>query len=285
VGIFSKDNKLKFKEIPSAPEQTQARNYLVDLMENDLQFPVQGTAELTGTEQQIQGMLPSYLGMLEEDYGAARDYYNDVLSGGYDPRTSDYYQGFRAEQDMAKRDAMLDVARMGQMAGMSRSTPVVGVQARTGAAFDAQTLQQLGLLYDNERTRMGQAAGALGQLGGQQLANLSQVEQLAMVQRQQEQMKLSAMYQAALRTLLFPYEKQAGIAEVLLGEQRYTGYQTGGGLTDWGFMMAAGSNAVAGGGWPSFGGGGTTTPAPAPSGGGSAYGGVNNYSWQNFPMY
>ena len=216
MGLFSKDKKLKFKLIPSTPEQTQARSYLTGLMDQDIQFPTEQIAPLTGTEQQIQEGLPSYLNQIAEDFETSRGYYNDVLSGGYDPATSDFYQGFRAEQDRMKRDALLGIARQGQMAGMSRSTPVLGVQARTGAAIDDATLRQLGLLYENERDRRTQAAGSLSQLGSQHIGNLSYAEQLAAVQRQNEQAKLSAMYQAVLQTLLAPYQYNAQIAGALL---------------------------------------------------------------------
>lgn len=282
MGLFSKDKKLKFKLIPSTPEQTEARGYLTDLMRNDVQYPVQQIAPLTGTEQQIQGQLPSYLNQIAEDFETSRGYYNDVLSGGYDPATSDFYQGFRAEQDRMKRDALLNIARQGQMAGMSRSTPVLGVQARTGQAYDDATLRQLGLLYENERGRQGQAAGSLSQLGSQHIGNLSYAEQLAAVQRQNEQAKLSAFYQAAVETLLAPYQYNAQIAGALLKEQRYAGYQTGGGLTDLGFMVAAASNAISGGGWPgsgSVGGGGGGFNI----GGSSQWAGTNTAAGFNVP--
>ena len=265
MGLFSKDKKLKFKLIPSTPEQTEARGYLTDLMRNDVQYPVQQIAPLTGTEQQIQGQLPSYLNQIAEDFETSRGYYNDVLSGGYDPATSDFYQGFRAEQDRMKRDALLGIARQGQMAGMSRSTPVLGVQARTGAAIDDATLRQLGLLYESERDRRTQAAGSLSQLGSQHIGNLSYAEQLAAVQRQNEQAKLSAFYQAAVETMLSKYNLNANIALKLLSEQRYAGYTTGGGLTDTAIGIQLASNLISsmsgggGGGWPgsgSVGGGG-----------------------------
>jgi hypothetical protein len=242
MGLFSKDKSFKFKLIPSAPEQTQARSYLTGLMDNNIQFPTEGIADLTPTEQQIQGQLPSYLDQIASDFDTTRGYYNDVISGEYDPRTSDYYQGYRQEQDMAKEDAIAGVSRLGQKAGMARSTPVLGVQAKTGQAYDAQKLTQLGALYENERANMNNAAGSLSNLGGQQLNQVSQVEQLAQVQREQEQMKLSAMYQAVLQTLLAPYQFNAQIAGALLNEQRYMGVETGGGLTDLGFMVNAGAS-------------------------------------------
>jgi len=282
MGLFSKDKKLKFKLIPSTPEQTQARSYLTGLMDQDIQFPTEQVAPLTGTEQQIQEGLPSYLNQIAQDFETSRGYYNDVLSGGYDPATSDFYQGFRAEQDRMKRDAQLNVARAAQKGGMARSTPAVGIQGRVGAQYDAQALQQLGMLYESERDRRTQAAGSLSQLGSQHIGNLSYAEQLAAVQRQNEQAKLSAFYQAVMQTLLAPYQYNAQIAGALLSEQRYAGYQTGGGLTDLGFMVAAASNAISGGGWPgsgSVGGGGGGFNI----GGSSQWAGTNTAAGFNVP--
>lgn len=224
-------------------------------MEQDLQFPTEGVAELTGTEQQIQKALPSYLDSIAQDYDTSRGYYNDVLAGNYDPRTSDFYEGYRAEQDRMKGESQLNIRRQAQKAGIARSTPVTGAQGKVGAQFDSQTLQLLGQLYENERARMAGAAQALPQLSSQYASNLSQAENLAAVNRQVEQAKLSAIYNAALQTMLAPYNMQAQIAGMLLSEQRYAGYTTGGGLTDWGFLIQAGATA-AGGGAFNFGGGG-----------------------------
>lgn len=244
MGLFTKDKSLKFAKIPSAPEQKQARSYLVDLMENNLQFDPQPVADLTDTEKQIQGKLPSYLSMADSDFNSARDYYNDVLSGNYDPSKSDYYQGFRNEQDRLKKETQLGIARAGQKAGIARSTPVLGTQAKAGAQIDDQTLQQLGLLYENERTRMANAANELPQLTSRNLSNVGTIENLASIARQQEQDRLSAMYQAALQTMLAPYNYNAQIASALLNEQRYTGYETGGGMTDLYYGLKLGIDAA-----------------------------------------
>ena len=56
---------------------------------------------------------------MQTDYTNARSYLNDVLSGSYDPRTSDYYRGFRDEQATLKAGAQNDVRRQAQKARAS----------------------------------------------------------------------------------------------------------------------------------------------------------------------
>lgn len=241
MGLFSKSKKLKFKKIPSTPEQDAARSYLVDLQNQTLQFPEMGIADLTGTEQQVQGMLPSYLTDMEQDYGAARGYYNDVLNDRYDPRTSPFYQGFRQEMDISKAQGQLDVARAAQKAGVGRGTPSVGVQGKVGAYYDSQTLQMLGQLLENERNRKASAAAALPALSSQYAGNMAAASEIAAQERRVEQAKLAAAYDAALQTLLAPYNYNATIAMALLNEPRYVGVQTGGGMTDLGFGLRAGA--------------------------------------------
>ena len=242
MGLFRKKQKFSFHPIPSAPEQTKARSYLVDLMGQDVQYPTMGVADLTDTEQGIQERLPSYLDTLEGDHAAARGYFEDVLAGGYDPRTSDFYQGFRDEQDFMKDRAMKNIRLGSQRAGMGRSTPSVGVQGLVGQQYDSQTLQMLGQLTENERSRMAGAAGALPALSAQEIGSMTAAQNLAAVQREQEQMKLAAMYESAINTLLAPYNLNANIAMALLNEQRYTGVQSGGGLTGLGFAVSAASS-------------------------------------------
>lgn len=263
MSLFSKEKSLKFKLIPSTPEQTQARGYLTNMMQTNYQYPTEQIADLTGTEQQIQDSLPSYLSQLDEDYEASQGYYTDVLNGGYDPRTSDFYQGLRAEQGRLKSEAQGDVARRAQKAGMGRSTPALGIQADVGNTYDAQTLQQLGLLTENERTRRAGAAEALPRLSAQRLSSVAGVEQLAAVARQQEQARLSAMYQAVVNTMLAQYNINANIAMQLLKEPRYAGYQTGGGLTDLGFLMSVGSDYAKAAAMGGSGGGGSGMPPQA----------------------
>lgn len=232
MGLFTKSKKLKFKLIPSTPEQETARNWLQSLYLQDFQAPLQGTADLTPTEQQIQGELGNFQSASGQDYSTAASYYRDVLGGGYDPRTSPAYEGFRQEADALRRRSQQDVARAAQKAGMARSTPVTGIQSRTGAEYDSLILRALGDLYERERDRQTHAAGALPALRGQQIDTMARTSDLAAMPRQLEQHRLDALYQQAMQNLMAPYTYQANIASALLNEQRYAGVQTGGGLTD-----------------------------------------------------
>jgi hypothetical protein len=273
MGLFTSKQKFKFKKIPSTPEQTRSRSYLESLRDNDLTFQPEGVADLTGTEKQIQGYLPSYLTDVSNDYQSGRSYLNDVLSGSYDPRESDYYIGFRNEQETMKADAQNQIRRQAQKAGMARSTPSLGIQSDTGRQYDDQSLRQLGGLYENERNRMGQAAAGLQQIGAAYGSNVSGAQNIAAVERQQQQAKLSAAYNAAIQTMLAPYQYNAQIASALLNEQRYMGVQSGGGMTDLGFALNAGASALGAfagaGGFKSIGqaGGGFGAAGNMPAGG------------------
>jgi hypothetical protein len=246
MSLFTKPKSLKFKLIPSTPEQDSARSYLTGLQNNQLDFPVEPTADLTPAEQQIQGQLPKLLTNNQTDYETSRSYLNDVMSGKYDPRTSDYYQGLRQEQEQLKSGAQLNVRRGAQKAGMARSTPSQGIQADVGQQYDTQTLKELGALYENERNRMGSAATALPEINSQFISNVGNAENIAAVERQNQQKKLTAIFTAAIQTMLAPYTYNAQIASALLNEQRYASYETGGGPTDLGFgLQVAGMAAAA----------------------------------------
>jgi hypothetical protein len=244
MGLFTKSQSFKFKEIPSTSEQNRARNWLEGLYRKDMQFPLQGTADLTGTQQDIQTQLQGLLDQSGGDYQAVADYYRNVLNGGYDPKTSDFYQGFRQEATTLKQMGQRDVARSAQKAGMARSTPSVGMQGLVGADYDSKILQVLGGLYEQERDRQGQAAAGLPSLRGQQVGTMGAANQIAETARRVEQEKLDALYNQAFHTLLAPYTYQAKIAMALLNEPRYLGVKSGGGLTDLGFLTNAMSSAV-----------------------------------------
>jgi hypothetical protein len=248
MGLFTQSKSLKFKKIPSTPEQNQARSYLEGLYQKDLQYPTEQIADLTGTEQQIQGQLPDYLKNNQADYESGRSYLNDVLAGGYDPRSSDYYAGLRQESEQLKAGSQNEIRRQSQKAGMARSTPSLGIQADVGEKYDTQTLKNLGALYENERTRMGQAASGLGQLSSQYIGNVGAASQIAETERQIQQNKMSALFTSTVQTMLAPFLRNNGVSQVdiaksLLNETRYSGLKTGGELTDLGFAANLASEA------------------------------------------
>ena len=245
MGLFTKDKKLKFAAIPSTPGQDQARSYLTSLFGQNMDFPEMEVADLSGTEQDIQGQIRKYLSGSQGDYDTARGYFNDVLTDKYDPATSQYYQGIRGQIDTQKGEAQAQVRRTAQKAGSARSTPFMGIEARTGQEYDNQKDVVLGNLLQQERDRKAQASMGLSQLRGQEISQLSAADQVASKEREIQQQKFQAAYQKILQDLLAPYTYNAQIASTLLNEQRYAGYTTGGGMTDAGFYLNAMAGATA----------------------------------------
>jgi hypothetical protein len=235
MGLFTKDKKLEFELIPSTPGQDRSRDFLEGLYERDIKHPEQQIAGLSGNEQTIQDDLSKWLTASSESFDQATGYYKDVLQGGYDPETSRYYQGIRNQLDRGKEEGQAGVRRTAQKAGSARSTPFLGVEAAVGQKFeDAKNVTLGGLLQDERRFKAG-SAEALTSASGQRVGQLGAADDIAAKPRELEQMQFNAAYQRILNDLLAPYQYQANIASMILNETRYTGIQTGGGLTDVGF--------------------------------------------------
>jgi len=266
MGLFTKDTKI---EDPLAGEKKRAAGFLEDLMQQGTpDIPTQQVAGLTPLQQILQGNMQGQVNAANQNYGEVRDYYRDVLDGGYDPRSSDFYKGLRQEADRMKTEETTNVRQSANMGGMLQSTPRMAVESDARQQIDNQTLQLLGGLYENERGRQGQAATALPQLDAQRTQTTGAMQSIADVERQIEQQRNNAMYQQALQTVLFPYQYQANLANMIFGGSQPV--VTGGGMTDLGFGLNAGAGAIAsfaaaggklggGGGNTSGGGGGSTS--------------------------
>ena len=246
MGLFTKDKKLEFEKIPSAPEQDQARNYLQGLYTNNLNYPEMGVAELSDSERSVQDQIKQYLTGSQGDYALSRQYFTDVLNDNYDPATSQYYAGVRGQLDTQKAEAQAGVRRTAQKAGSSRSTPFLGIEAKTGQAYDYEKDRVLGAMTQAERDRKAGAATSLASLRGQEINQLGTADQIASKEREIQQMKLQAAYNKVIQDMLAPYLYNANIASAILNEVRYAGVQTGGGLTDLGFGAAVAGSVVSG---------------------------------------
>ena len=239
MGIFSKSSKFEYKLIPSTPEQTAARSYLEGLYQQDIVHPEQQVAELSDSERAIQGQVGSYLTGSQGNYDTASSYFQDVLSDEYNPEESRYYQGLRSQIDRQKGEAQAGVRRTAQKAGSARSTPYLGIEAQTGQRYDEAKDVALGGLLQDERQFKAQAGQSLSNLDSQRVSQLGAADQIASKEREIEQMKFNAAYQKIINDLLAPYQYQANIASALLNEVRYQGVQSGGGMTDLGFVTSA----------------------------------------------
>lgn len=237
---------MKFKLIPDAPGQGEARDFLEGLYERDIRHPERQIADLSGTEQTIQQQLADWLNVSSENFDTATGYYRDVLSGGYDPETSRYYQGIRSQLETGREEAGAGVRRTAQKAGSARSTPFLGIEARTEQEYrDAENVILGGLLQDERRFKAG-SAEALTTAGSQRVRDIGAAGDIGALPRELEQMRMDAAYQRILLDLLAPYTYQADIAAMILNETRYQGIVKGGGLTDLGFASTTLASALSG---------------------------------------
>jgi hypothetical protein len=241
MSLFTKEKKLKFKEIPSTSEQTQARSYLQGLEQRDLQFPTLQVAELTPEEQAIQNALPDYFAGSQDSYNQSKKYYSDVLSGSYDPLTSPYYQGLRANLEARTKADVQRVKRAGQGSGMLRSGPTQALAAEQERLGNADIATVEGQLLESERNRMQNAAGSMLGLEQSRLSTMAGVSSLAEKARAIQQAKNQAAFESAIQDMLAPYLYNAQIASALLNERRYVSYETGGGMNDLGQALTMGS--------------------------------------------
>ena len=219
----------KWKMIPDAPEQTESRNYLMDLINRDIQFPILDIAGMTDTEQGAQGILDRIVNaasskyMPFEELGLAE--MTKTLEGGYDPRTSPYYEGLRDEANRLKSEGTSNIRRVGNIGfgGAKRASPITRGVGDYTSKVDTGLLQNLGRLYEGERNKMF-AAGNIAQNVGRNapLSILDQVATTGDLPRILEQLQNQAQYGSQVDTLTFPYTAQAPLAQSIINEPRYT---------------------------------------------------------------
>lgn len=244
MGIFTKKTKRKD---PYAGDKRTGLNFLTDLMKSGTpDIPTRQVEGLTATQQRIQAGVGERIGDLNANYGTAQSYLTDVISGQYDPRTSDFYKGLRQEAGDLKTEAATDIRQGANLGGMLQSTPRMAVEAESGRKIDRDLLTMLGGLYETERVRQGQAVSQLGTLDAQTAATAGNLQQIADLERQIEQERNDAVYNQAMQTITFPYQYQAQLANSLIGAS--APYMTGGGPKDWvtdtaGFMKLGASAA------------------------------------------
>jgi hypothetical protein len=179
------------------------------------EYPTQEIAGLTPFQQSIQQYLQSSSLQGQQDYQLAASQMRDTLNGGYDPMTSAYFQGYRQLAEEQKANSANTVRQRSQMAGMLNSTPSIGMETASNRQYDSMILQQLGQLYENERSNQLQAAQALPQMQNQNIGNLAAASGLGEAERQITQQRNDAAYNQALSQMLFPYTVQANIANAL----------------------------------------------------------------------
>ena len=252
------ETKLK----PRAEESKKGGSWLMDFMKRwggSTDYPQRQIAGLTDLQRADQGRLADYQSQGTEGYNLAMGQTRKTLAGDYDPRTSDYWKGFRQEADQVRGKTNEAIRRRAQAGGMLQSSPYANIEAQSNRELDSFMLRKLGELYENERGRMDTAANRAGNLGQQQFGNLLAGQSMAEMPRLIEEMRNAAIYDEQIQELLHAYTYQANIAMNMMGYSPGVYTQPGGpsGLTKLaGQAQAVSSIAWAGAGLPGMGGGG-----------------------------
>ena len=199
----------EIKETPWGPEM---RDYLTNLMKTR---QPQQFACMTDIERQGQGLLDTYLGQGQpEAYTLGMDQLRSTLTGGYDPSTSQYYQGLRSQMEAQEGQNVADLRRRQQLGGMFSSGPAYRAEGELRGTAASQRNVLLGGLYEQERQKQMAASGqALGyaQYGDQsQLAKLAAAQQYGSLPRDIQDKRYAAdwqnqAYRSQLAQMLMQY--------------------------------------------------------------------------------
>lgn len=229
-----------WEAIPSAPEQTESRDWLMDLIRRSVQYPQRNIAGMSEAERTGQNILNQWLGTgTPAGVTTGIDQLTSTVKGEYDPMTSPHWQGYRERSKMDENQAIGALRRRSQLAGMGASTPSFEEEGRTARGFSADRMSYLGSLMDRERGRQLTASGQLIEASDREsMRPLTKVQGAAAfggLPRELEQMDENALYETLVQTLLFPYLRQSPQALAILNEPRYVYKQEtddGGGM-DW----------------------------------------------------
>lgn len=239
-----KGSKAKVKLNPRTAESKFGGSYLMnDLNWGTPNIPTQQVAGQTDREKSIQTNIYDQANEGGEGFNMAMDHARTTLQGGYDPRTSDYYRGYRNEVNELRGDSNARLGRQQQLGGMSGSTPSQGITAQNNRRYDNMIMQEIGRLYENERGRMDQAAGAAGQLDQQRFQQNIQADAAMVKERVIQQMQMDSIYKQAYQTLMFQYETLAPLAMNMMSYTPGT-YMQPGGPSDWDVGMGVATDVA-----------------------------------------
>jgi len=214
-----------------------------------MQVPLQQVAGMTGAEQTVQSLLGKFLGTPAtegEAYKLGMGELSKTLGGEtYDPRTSDFWKGFREQSEMEQEKGIAGIRRRGQLGGGLFATPGGRIEAEDVRRRGAERSMMLGGLYEKERERkVGATQQALGYAGfGEQgaLSRLQAGTAIGAIPRQIKDVQYQAAYQQKMGQAqegkftaqqkvenkyaqqMFPYTAQAGVAQQLMPQWLMSG--------------------------------------------------------------
>ena len=207
-----------------------------------MQVPLQQVAGLGATEQTVQGLLSKYLGTSAtggEAYKLGMGELQKTLGGEfYDPRTSDFWKGYRDVSEMEQEKGVAAIRRRGQLGGGLYADPSRRIESEYVKGMGAQRLGMLGGLYETERGRKAGAVGqALGYAGLEETGKAGRIElgaRVGAIPRQVKSQQYQAAYNQALgqaqsdyataqqqsqnvyQQQMFPYTAQSAVAGALM---------------------------------------------------------------------
>lgn len=275
MAFWRDDPKAKF--LPRTGESFVGSDFLQRQLQGTPDMPTAGVADLTPIQQLIVQKLGPLLQNIQEGGQLASDQYRRTLEGGYDPRTSPYYEALRGEADYLKRKGTTALRREHELGGTLMDTNAMGVRGDFINRADSALMQELGRLFEGERSRQERAALGIQDVGARQAQSMAAVGGIAETERSIEQQRANALYQQALSQILFPYQYQTNIANALMNYSPGTYIQPGG-LSERGYWSGMGMKvgarvigAIAGGpmGAQIGGAAGDAMAPPQETGGGS----------------
>jgi len=191
------------------PMQRQLENLLGPLLEQQLQqppspYPGQFVAPPTAYEQASLARLADYMNAPVSPYlQQAGGYLSNVLSGGFNPATSDAYQAFRAQAQKELEDQMRNLGIATSNRGLFYSGINEAGRRELQQRYLNSLLSTMAQLSEQERQRQMQAVSPLMQLGqyvqGLPLQQAMAGQQLGGLQRELAQQQLQAEYAEWLR--------------------------------------------------------------------------------------
>lgn len=279
-----KPTKAKEKLNPRTAESNFGGSYLMnDLNWGNQEYPERQIAGMTGNEQDVQNQIYKQAMDGGKGYQMAMDHYGDTMAGNYDPRTSDYYQGYRNEMEDMRNDSNATLKRRSQMGGMANSTPAYGMEADNNRRIDNAIMRELGGMYENERGRMDNAAMNANNVDNQRFSRNLQADVALAKERVIEQMRYDELYERAYEELMHQYNVLAPIAGQMMNYSPGT-WSREGGLSDWDTAMGVTSDVmgVYTGMAAVNGGSKTSTQGAQPVGGGSNPSGGSVYKPGSF---
>jgi len=169
-------------EIPGA--EGLSVDYFADLMNYQAptkDVPLLSVAGMSGAEQTTQDLLKKFLASSAtegEAYQLGIGELKKTLGGEfYDPKTSDFWKGYRETSLMEQEKGVADIRRRGQLGGGLYATPNQRTEADYLKGMGGQRTMMLGSLFERERDRRSAGVGqALGFAGFEEAGKVSRLQ-------------------------------------------------------------------------------------------------------------